>query len=477
MNKFGLYLKFSAIISFFILVIMVVVGYVFIRGQAEYIRNRLRQSGKTLLAQFAHSVRMGLKIDDDILLLNAARAAYRPEAGINEVYLINHQGEIIAHNNPELIGASPPSISEGLLVKRKLRIKGKGRYTAVLHFSQEVISKLLEKSRTKIIEATLIVLAGGLLGAGFLSGVLTKPIIKLTESVEKIAEGEYGYQIELNRQDEIGSLADSINNMSQRILEDRQQLIEKQKLENELKVGRSVQKTLLPEKLPEIENYSISAEYQASRQVSGDLYDFLQSRDKLYFFVADASGKGIPGALLMANTLASMRVLFGADYAPDTEKDLLETMVQLNSILKKNFQERTFISLFGGILHLDSDILNFIRCGHNPLLRFNHSNSTIDKMEPPGTALGVLPSSEFRRQNKTASIQLQPGDFLYQYSDGITEMPLETGERLGITGLCEIINSGNHTANSILETVWKKADQEMKDIFDDVVLVSIGYET
>jgi serine phosphatase RsbU (regulator of sigma subunit) len=456
---------------------MITVDVLIVRVQSQYVRNQLIESGRTILNQFVTSARLALRSGDDVLLLNAAKAAFHPDAGIKSVFLLNGRHEIQVHQKTNKIGEQfSGSLNGPYTLSRELQIEEVGLFTAVIKLKQSTVNQSIWAIQDQIIGASLLTIAIGIMGAGILSGFLVEPIEDLTDTVTSIARGDYGRQITIQRKDEIGTLATSINEMSQKILEDRRELIEKQKLESELEVGREIQRRLLIDDFPTVDNYQSSVEYRSAKMVGGDLYDALRiDSDRIAFFLADASGKGVPGALLMTNTISSLRSIFR--FQSNGRNELEKGLAQLNDIIRAHTDNKSFVSLFAAILDWRHNELQFARCGHNPLLYREEAAGTVHRLEPDGIAVGVEPRQVFLERTEIQRLSLSTGDTVFEYSDGIIDLKNDDGKRLGIEGfrgLLESITSSDLNASDIVDRILFSDERSNGyEPEDDIVLMTL----
>lgn len=189
------------------------------------------------------------------------------------------------------------------------------------------------------------------------------------------------------------------------------EMLKKRELEHELTTAHQIQQALLPKRLPNIEGYRFAALNIPSKLVGGDLYDFIQFYDgRVGIAIGDVSGKGAPGAILMANLFASYRGLVRLGMP------LEQMFAELNNILKSSIAPGNFATFFFGILVPMTSELYYVNAGHNPpiLLR---ANNQIERLETGGTVLGFMKDLKFQR----GYIKVAAGDLLYLYTDGVTE--------------------------------------------------------
>lgn len=185
----------------------------------------------------------------------------------------------------------------------------------------------------------------------------------------------------------------------------------KQRLEEELSIASNIQKQLLPEACPNIENFDVAADNNSSLFVGGDYYDCIQIGDDEYIFcIADVSGKGAPAALLMANLQASLHVL------AEPGINLTEITSRINNLIYKNTTFDKFITYFIGILNIKTKIFTSVNGGHNPPYIF-HKDGTFTTLNEGGLILGMMPNVEYGSETS----QLKSGDVLVMFTDGVSE--------------------------------------------------------
>jgi len=189
------------------------------------------------------------------------------------------------------------------------------------------------------------------------------------------------------------------------------QAIEKQKLEDELNVARTIQNKLLPRSLPKIPGYDFYGLNHSSKQVGGDYYDFIPLRNnRLALAIGDVSGKGVPASLLMANLQAGLRTILQEDMP------LPKIVQNLNLLIYQNTDPDKYITFFIGILDTAKNTLEFVNAGHNPPYLFSPTKG-ITSLRAGGIILGMLPEFTY----ETGLIRLEKGDVLLCYTDGVNE--------------------------------------------------------
>lgn len=207
---------------------------------------------------------------------------------------------------------------------------------------------------------------------------------------------------------------------------------ERRKLEAELELAHKVQRSLLPQTLPEIPRLQVAAYTQPAEIVGGDYYDFFRFRNGNYgFAIADVMGKGMPASLLMASLQASLRIL-----APDHDSPLA-VMQRLNALFAHNTQLIKFITIFIGSFDAATGVLEYCNAGHNPPLLIKRPAQGPVWLKPTGAAIGLVENFTF----SLAQTQLEPGDALLLYTDGLTEAMNAQDEEFGEQRLVNLLQS------------------------------------
>lgn len=191
---------------------------------------------------------------------------------------------------------------------------------------------------------------------------------------------------------------------------------DEQRLREDLARASEIQRVLLPSAPPEVPGFALASSYQPAQVVSGDYYDFIRLDDThLGLAIADVSGKGLPAGLVMATCRGLLRS--GAPHHLSPAAALRE----VNRLLFGDIRQDMFVSLAYAVLDLPSGGVTLARAGHDPPLLFRHATSSIEELKPPGLALGVDKGNVFDRATREQAFQLDPGDRLLFYTDGVTE--------------------------------------------------------
>lgn len=249
------------------------------------------------------------------------------------------------------------------------------------------------------------------------------------------------------------------------LLEER---IEKERLEEELTIAKSIQQGLLPDPIPSHPKLDIAAQNVPSQQVGGDYFDILEAQHgRLLFAIADVTGKGTPAALLMANLQAMLHVLLPVDIT------LTEATGRINDMIFQNTPSDKFVTFFWGLLNPESMEFQYVNAGHNPPLLFRSGSDEPAELEEGGLILGAMQTMAPYDQ---AVIELQPGDLLVCYTDGVTEaMSEDEAEEYEEERLIECIRAHRgQSSGAIMQAIVDDVNQFSSGIqYDDLTLIVI----
>ena len=213
-----------------------------------------------------------------------------------------------------------------------------------------------------------------------------------------------------------------------------EQLVEKKRLQAQLEIARQVQLALLPEDDPKVNNFDISAYIFPAEEISGDYYDWVKIfDDQIGIVVADAVGKGIPAALLIAFLRASLRAIAQIGYAPNS------AFSNVGDLLWDSVDEHQFVTAVYGILDVTNKTFVFSNAGHNPplLIKPDGEYKFVEYGDMP---LGMFKGVRYHQH----FIKFEPGQLLVLYTDGITEAANAAGEEFGNERLAERVWQGIH---------------------------------
>src|SRR3712207_4263989 len=222
-----------------------------------------------------------------------------------------------------------------------------------------------------------------------------------------------------------------------------QEIRERERVEQELLVGRRIQQASLPKEVPELEGWQITPFYQPAREVGGDFYDFhLLSEGRLGVVVGDATGKGVPAALVMSTTCGMLQVTAWASGSPSPG----EVLRQVNETLLARIPSNTFVTCFYAILEPESGTVRYANAGHD--LPYLHRNGEAEELRARGMPLGIMPGMSYEEEK----VSLEEGNCILFYSDGLVEAHNSKGELFGFPRLRALV-AKHGEENSLEQTL------------------------
>ena len=210
-----------------------------------------------------------------------------------------------------------------------------------------------------------------------------------------------------------------------------QERIERERIEQELRVARRIQQASLPKEVPTLEGWEISPLYRSAKEVGGDFYDFhLLSEGRLGLVVGDATGKGVPAALVMSTTCGMLQAV---SQASDSSPSPGEVLKRVNEALTVRIPPNMFVTCFYAILEPRSGHLSYANAGHD--LPYVWHNGECEELRARGMPLGLMPSMSYEEKE----IELDVGEGVFFYSDGLVEAHDPKGEMFGFPRLRALV--------------------------------------
>ncbi len=243
-------------------------------------------------------------------------------------------------------------------------------------------------------------------------------------------------------------------------------MLEQKKIEEQLSIARTIQKTFLPDKVPEPPGYDLWGTNIASGEVGGDYFDFIRIvENQIGIAIADVSGKGIPAALIMASFRASLIAEIRNNYAIRT------ICGKVNNLLCESLEPGNFVTAIYGVLDTKNSIFTFSDCGHNPALLLRADDS-VEELFEGGMLLGVRPQATYEER----PVYIRNGDILCMFTDGITEAEDENGEQFENERLLDTIRrhrtiAAEEIGAKVIDAVHAFADR--RHVMDDLTLIIV----
>jgi sigma-B regulation protein RsbU (phosphoserine phosphatase) len=284
----------------------------------------------------------------------------------------------------------------------------------------------------------LIIQAVALVMGLTLARSITGSVHELFTGTERVRRGDFTHKIAILSRDQLGELAASFNSMTGSIEELLQQKAEKERLEQELRIARSIQMSLLPQSSLTFPGVSLSGHCEPAREVGGDYYDFLPLDDsRMGILIADVAGKGTSAALYMAELKGLVLSLSQRHASPR------ELLIDANRIISKHLDARSFITMTYAVVDIAARTMTLARAGHCPLVYVpgpQAASRAAKALQPDGMVLGLqFDTGEiFSRTLEELTVPLGAGDLFLLYTDGISEAMNVDGDYFGETRLADL---------------------------------------
>jgi predicted ester cyclase len=241
---------------------------------------------------------------------------------------------------------------------------------------------------------------------------------------------------------------------------------ERERIEQELHFARQIQQALLPEVNPELDGWELTTYYEPAREVGGDFYDFLEFEDgRVGLVVGDATGKGMPAALVMATTRGMLRAVVQSVESPG------EVLARVNEALVAEIPQNMFVTCLYAILETKSGSLRYANAGHDPPYLRHHGGSDAEELRARGMPLGLMPNMPY--EEKEAVLAL--GDNALFYRDGLVEAHNPQREMFGFPRLRALMaehgeerSLGDFLLEELYSFVGESWEQE-----DDITLLTL----
>ena len=248
------------------------------------------------------------------------------------------------------------------------------------------------------------------------------------------------------------------------------ELLEKERISQELELASSIQKQILPKGFERIKGMDIATHFSPAKEIGGDYYDLSLKNNNLSVTIADVSGKGVPAAFLMALSRSMLKTInYVSNYTPAEELDLF------NKIVYPDITEDMFITVMNAEYNLDTSLFTYSSAGHNPLVIYKKENDTIELYGTKGVAIGFIEDYNYKEN----SFEIKNGDIIVFYTDGIVECENKNRELFGTERLLDVVYknktlSAKQLKEKILEAIKNfRENYEQTDDITFVILKSV----
>jgi phosphoserine phosphatase RsbU/P len=326
-----------------------------------------------------------------------------------------------------------------------------------------------------VVAVIFLVLEGIALIVGVrLTRSMTTTVDNLYDATEKVKAGDLSYRINVRANDQLSALGEAFDNMTasvERLLKESQV---KLRLESELEIAREVQTQLFPRAIPSVEGLELFGVCQPASGVSGDYYDFLDlGKNCAGLVLGDVSGKGISAALLMAAIQSSLHAQFYDGRSSAALEDsgpprAAEVVSRLNAQLYESTTLEKYATFFYAVYDARTRKLTYTNAGHLAPALFRRGS--IERLSEGGTVIGLFAAQEYQQQE----IQLEPGDVLLAFTDGVTEPENTFGEEFGEERVLEAAQRAlGGTPEAIVEEIYRGVGEwtGSPELQDDMTLI------
>lgn len=280
-----------------------------------------------------------------------------------------------------------------------------------------------------IIEAVALVM--GLALARSITGAVHELFI----GTGRVQQGDFTHRIQVRTRDQLGDLAESFNSMTASVRDLLQQVGEKKRLEEELRIAHEVQMSLLPRDTVTVPGLDITGACIPAREVGGDYYDVIRLGERrLGVLVADVSGKGTPAAFYMAELKGLVLSLSRVHESPR------QMLIEVNRLLSGNMESGRFVTMMYAVVDTGRNVLTCARAGHGPLIHVAGAGGGARVVAPEGLIAGLAGFEQrFEAIIEEETRAIDSGDLIALYTDGVTEAMNSDEEQFGEQRLTQVL--------------------------------------
>lgn len=293
---------------------------------------------------------------------------------------------------------------------------GKPIGKALIGFPRRPIDSVMEEARRHQAILLAALVAVGSTGTAVLMSRLLRPVATLRKGLERIGRGDLHTPVALKDPTEFGLLAQTMNEMASQLRHDRTEMVENERMARELELARQIQSSLLPAVATRIRGFVIDGSQRAAAEVGGDYYDVFPLPDgRIGVVIADVSKEGLAGCMITSMISVLLKAFRVSEHRPSY------LMVRLENQLGDSLPPGTFITMFYGLLDPVTGQLTFASAGHNPTLVYRAGTDAVEWLSSRGIPIGAVRGGALAASLEDMTVDLEPGDLLLQYTDGINE--------------------------------------------------------
>lgn len=312
----------------------------------------------------------------------------------------------------------------------------------------------------------------------FASSGLTQALTQLFDATKKVAEGDFNIRVDVKSNDEVGSLADNFNIMAAEVSRLLDQTAEKARMESELQTAKTVQETLFPETQAKIGPLSIAGYYEPASECGGDWWHYCQIGNKIFLWIGDATGHGAPAALITSAAKSASTIIERLNITPSKALELLNRSIYDVS------KGRIMMTFFLASFDLETGELAYCNASHEaPFLMKKNEGGTLKKKdlvplnEVNNPRLGQARDSVYEQ----TTIQVEPGDLVFFYTDGIPDIQNPGKEAWGEREFIKALIAANKDFPGVNDSVERfatsfQAHRQGAPLIDDVTFFVVKNE-
>jgi len=418
-------------------------------------------------------------------------------------FIVDYEGKVLIHSIPEDVNSEfystyRPIFSEIIEKKTRSGVQtitkpDQGEFLVAYKINNQFeIMIFSEISRDKAFEFTKLIIVKTIIFGLFVgvliyiislifSQTITKPLEKLMKRTKKLSEGDFKSTISIWSGDEIAKLANSFNFMTSKLDTILLEVKDKGRMESELQTAKIVQDSLFPDKEAKTDEYELFGHYESASECGGDWWGYKYSKGKLYLFVGDATGHGVPAALVTASVSSGCQTI--VNYIDDHEEDYVppdKILSYLNKVVKKTGGNAILMTFFVAVYDPETRKLEYSNASHNfPLIyKFKDKKPSKKDVKALAKALGRRLGDKEDSEYESETIEIAENDVLLLFSDGVIEAVNPEGVIWGERKFMKSFYSMAHKpAKKIVDNILNDAYKYYEGVppDDDVTLVAAKF--
>lgn len=374
-------------------------------------------------------------------------------------------------------GTAEVTLADGVVYLVSFSMIGVGDLMVISKVDKGRALKAVEVLVAKSLLFFIALLATTLLISVFASSQLTSTLRELFDATEKVSQGDFNINVQVRSSDEVGGLALGFKKMAAEVARLMSETAEKARMESELSTVRTVQETLFPAPHTQFGPIEIMGHFEPASECGGDWWNYSRVGNKIFLWIGDATGHGAPAALITSAARSAAAVI---ESMPDVSPGFALTI--LNRAIHQTSKGQIMMTFFIACIDLDKKTFTYASASHDPPYLLRRSGETISRKdliplnEVNGPRLGD--QKDFRYEETT--IDFQPGDFLFLYTDGILDVQNPEGKKWSERQFIKtLVESANREGNLNLKLDHMKTQirdfRSGSNLIDDVTMVICEY--